>query len=186
MLKALLSRLIRRFEARYDYDMAYGHALLQTSLAEFMRFLPVSFLSVAPAGVPPGPWFAAKIAATRHGDCGPCTQLVLRVAHEAGLAPALLRAIVQRDSAALDADTALGLAFAEAVLRREPTLDGLREAVLTRWGARGLASLALAITAAGMFPTLKVALGYGQACAMLEIDGESIAPAPAFAMPGRS
>jgi len=179
MLNRVLSSLIRRFERRYDYDMGYAHALLAASPAGFFRFLPVTWLATAPDHVPAGAWYAAKIAATRQGDCGPCTQLVLTMAADAGLAPTLLRAIVRREMALLDGDTALGLHFADAVLTRTSALEALRHEVSARWGERGLASLALAITVGGMFPTLKYALGYGHTCRMLYVAGEALTPARA-------
>ncbi|MGD9600674.1 MAG: hypothetical protein AB7O21_05110 [Gammaproteobacteria bacterium] len=170
MLKALLARSIRAFERRYDYDMGYGHALLSASLPGFLRFLAVTSLSPRPDGVPPAAWYAAKIAATMHGDCGPCTQLVIRMAADAAVPGATLRAVVAHDLSALDADTALGLRYATAVLTRTAELPALQADVLARWGARGLASLALAVTAASLFPTLKVALGHGHACSLAGVD----------------
>jgi hypothetical protein len=45
--------------------------------------------------------------------------------------------------------------------------------VLRLWGQRGLTSLALAITAAHLYPTMKYALGHGHACRRLTIGGET-------------
>jgi hypothetical protein len=50
----------------------------------------------------------------------------------------------------------------------------LREGILRRWGERGLISLAFAILSARMYPTLKYALGHGQACTRLVIGGEAM------------
>lgn len=36
--------------------------------------------------------------------------------------------------------------------------------MVARWGRRGLASLALALASARVFPTVKYALGHGRAC----------------------
>jgi hypothetical protein len=44
---------------------------------------------------------------------------------------------------------------------------------LHRWGKRGLISLAFAMLSARMYPTLKYALGHGQACTRLVIGGET-------------
>ena len=49
----------------------------------------------------------------------------------------------------------------------------MREEVLRRWGKRGLISLAFAMLSARMYPTLKYALGHGQACTRLMIGGET-------------
>ncbi len=169
MLKRLLHHVIARFERRYGYDMTYGHSMLRIRPAAFLRFLPVSLLANYRDQVPIAAWFAAKLTASLHEDCGPCTQLVVRMAEEAGLAPVLLRAILQRDMAMLDADTALSLAFASAVLTRAAESNTLRDQVRARWGERGLISLALCISATRVFPSLKYALGYGHACGLLAI-----------------
>jgi hypothetical protein len=182
MLKAMLHRLIAAFERRYDYDMSYGHDLLRVRTAAFIRFMPVSWLSTYCDHVPLGAWFAAKLTAALHEDCGPCTQLVIRMAEEAGLAPAMLRAILERDLANLDADTHLGLLFASAVVMHAAEVDGLRAQVIERWGERGLASLALVIAGTRVFPTVKIALGHGHACGLLTVGKDmSVRPVRAAA-----
>jgi hypothetical protein len=50
----------------------------------------------------------------------------------------------------------------------------LREEVVRQFGKRGLISLAFALLAARMFPTLKYALGHGRACTRVTIGGETM------------
>jgi hypothetical protein len=45
--------------------------------------------------------------------------------------------------------------------------------VVRRFGKRGLVSLAFAMTAARLYPTLKYAMGYGRACMRVTIGGET-------------
>jgi hypothetical protein len=106
-------------------------------------------------------------------DCGPCTQLVLDMAQRQGVNPETLRAIVARDFTAMPFEVALAARFAEASLHHAPEADDLREEVLRRFGKRGLVSLAFAMTASRLYPTLKYALGYGHACTRLTIGGEA-------------
>jgi hypothetical protein len=58
-------------------------------------------------------------------------------------------------------------------LRHAPEADDLREEVLRRFGKRGLVSLAFAMTAARLYPTVKYAMGHGHACMRLTIGGET-------------
>jgi hypothetical protein len=44
-----------------------------------------------------------------------------------------------------------------------------------RWGPRALLSLAFAITASRVFPTIKYALGHGKACQRVTVAGEHVA-----------
>jgi hypothetical protein len=62
--------------------------------------------------------------------------------------------------------------FTEATLARSAEADELQEEVVRHFGRRGLISPAFAMLAARMYPTVKYALGYGQACMRLTIGGE--------------
>jgi alkylhydroperoxidase family enzyme len=172
MLKRLIAGRLAAFERRYGYDMSYARMLLNTRLRAFLRFAELTKISQYHDGIALSPWYAAKLAATLHEDCGPCTQLVIRMAQEAGVAPAVVRAILARDFAELEPDVALALRYAEAVLSHAPELDSLRAEAQRRWGDRGLVSLALGIASSRMFPTLKYALGFAHDCAVLEVNGE--------------
>ena len=176
MFKTLLKRQIKAFENHYDYDMAYAYRMLRASTGAFLRFALFSRAAQLRQGVPAAPWFAARIAAALYEDCGPCTQLVVSMAEEAGVDGKFLRAIVAGDEADLDADTRLGLRFAQAVLTRAPDCAALHDEVARRWGERGVVSLALIIANTRVFPTLKRALGYAHACSRVEVGGQSIAP----------
>ena len=176
MFDWLLRRQITDFEKHYDYDMGYAHRLLRASRGTFLRFALFSRLAQFRERVPAGPYFAARIAATLHEDCGPCTQLVIRMAEEAGVTSTTLRAIVADDEAALDADTALGLKFARAVLHNSADCAALHQQALARWGEQGAVSLALAIAYTRVYPTLKRGLGCAHACSRLVSAGQSIAP----------
>ena len=106
-------------------------------------------------------------------DCGPCTQLAIDMAQRDGVDPAILSAVVARDLRGMPEDVALAVRFAEATLRHAPETDDLREEVVRRFGKRGLVSLAFAMTASRLYPTLKYALGHGRACTRLTIGGEA-------------
>jgi hypothetical protein len=105
-------------------------------------------------------------------DCGPCTQLAIEMAQREGVDPAILRAVVAHNIAAMPYEVALAVRFAEASLKHAPEADDLRQEVVRRFGERGLVSLSFALVAGRIFPTLKYALGYGRACTRLTIGGE--------------
>lgn len=90
-----------------------------------------------------------------------------------GIDPAILHAIVARDYVAMPEEVVLAARFTEASLRHAPEADALREEILRRWGKRGLISLAFAMLSARVSPTLKYALGHGQACRRLVIGDEA-------------
>jgi hypothetical protein len=174
MLSWLIRRQIDAFERRYDYDTTY----LRDMLAGDPR--PVRLLARLAAfgnyrrGVPPDAWYAAKIATTLKEDCGPCTQLLVTMAERAGVDAAVLRAILASDLQAMPEEVALGFRLATASLAHAKPADELRAEVRRRWGQRGLVSLACAIASARLFPTLKYALGHGEACRRVTVAGAPI------------
>ena len=176
MLDWLLHRQIADFERHYAYDMGYAHRMLRASRGAFLRFSLFARLAQYRAGVPAAAYFAVRIIATLHEDCGPCTQLNLAMATEAGVDAPILAAIVSGDDAALDADTLLACQHARAVLNQDPSAHDWHERVQARFGERGLMTLALAIAWTRVYPTLKRALGSAHACQRLQIGGKSIVP----------
>jgi hypothetical protein len=105
------------------------------------------------------------------------------MAEHEGVDPAVLRAIVTRDFAAMPDDVALAVRFTEATLRHAPEADDLRDRVVRRFGKQGLITLAFAMLSARMYPTLKYALGHGQTCTRLTIGGEARPVSRATAWP---
>jgi len=138
-----------------------------------MVFGKVQGLSRYRKDLPLAAYCAAGLIAVMAEDCGPCTQLAIDMAQREGVDPATLRAIMARDYAAMPEGVALAARFTEATLRHAPEADDLREEVMRLWGKRGLMSLAFAMLAARMYPTLKYALGHGRSCTRLVIGGEA-------------
>lgn len=176
MLKWILARVVDRFAKRYDYDVSYIRDLLETDAAAFMAFSKVRGLG-GYAEAPRAAVAAAKLVATLAEDCGPCTQIVVQMAEEQGVAPGVLKAILTGDEPGMGADAALAWKFARASLARDlETADALRDKVVARWGRKGLATLALAIASARVYPTVKYALGHGKACSRVQVKGEAVSP----------
>ncbi|MCL5044107.1 MAG: hypothetical protein M1336_02345 [Deltaproteobacteria bacterium] len=175
MFKWLMRSRLATFDRTYDYDSSYAGDILAADTFAFLRFARLMGVSRYHKDVPLEAWYAAKLAATMAEDCGPCTQLNVTMAERHGVSPEVLKAIVARDERAISCDAALGFRFSEAVQRHDPAADGLREEILSRWGRRALVSLAFAVTAGRIFPTIKYALGHGRSCARVSVGG-ALAP----------
>jgi hypothetical protein len=175
MLKWLLRRWIAAFERDYGYDASYVHDILEASPRAALAFARAAKLGEYRRDLPAEAWYAAKLATTVAEDCGPCTQLVVTMAERAAIAPALLRAILARNEAAMSTDALLAFRFAEATLAHAPAADALREEILRRWGPRALVSLTFAIANARLYPTVKYALGHGKTCLRVTI-GDATTP----------
>ena len=173
MLKRFLRRQISKFERTWNYDAGYMHELIETDPRAFLVFGRLQAVTNYRKDVPDAAFAAAGLVAVMAEDCGPCTQLGIDMAEREGVDPAVLRAIVTRDYAAMPYQVALAARFAEATLEHAPEADDLRQEVIAQFGKRGLISLAFAILAARMYPTLKYALGDGHTCRRLSIGGET-------------
>ena len=176
MLKRWLHSGIAVFERRYDYDMSYAHEMLRISRRALRIFMQAARLSRFNEGVPVTTWFAAKLATTLSEDCGPCTQLVVKMALEAGVPANAVRAVLEGDEVAMPEEARLGWQFARAVSNRDAGIDALRATIAARWGQQAVVSLGLVIAGARLYPTVKYAMGHAQSCRKIRVGDLDIAP----------
>src|SRR5579884_2955666 len=133
MIRWFLHRQIAAFERTWNYDASYLHELVDIDPRAAFAFAKVQGVSRYRKDVPPAAYCAAGLVAVMAEDCGPCTQLGINMAERDGVDPAVLRAIVARDYAAMPYEAALAARFAEASLRHTPQADDLREEVVRQW-----------------------------------------------------
>lgn len=166
--QAALSQ-IESFEAAYGYDATYMKAMLEhapEALETFNNFVPMAGHRVhAPLEV----YFAAKLTAYRYADCGPCLQLAIRFAQEAGMPAPLIKALVF-DQGELPELLARTQAFARACLAGSPDCETLRSELKWELGPATLIELALVIAAAQVFPVVKRATGYYKSCSLVTLE----------------
>ena len=175
MMRWLLRRGIRVFERQWNYDASYLHDIAEASPRAAWLFMRATRVGNWRRDVPLEALVAAGITAVRSEDCGPCTQLGTTMAERQGVRPEILRAILKEDVAAMPDDVALAWRFTKATLAHDPAADDYRAVILERWGPRALVSLAFAMTAARMYPTVKYAMGHGQACTRVVVGGAPVA-----------
>lgn len=174
MLKWVLRKAVDKFEREWDYDGSYVRDIIEASPRAAWMYSRAAALGRFRKNVPLAPWFAAGITAVRAEDCGPCTQLGVAMAERAGVSAAVVRAVLEGDAGAMPADVALVWRFTRATLEHEAA-DEYREEIVRRWGKIGLISLAFAITAGRIYPTMKYALGHGKACVRVVVGGTAVA-----------
>jgi hypothetical protein len=101
MFRWFLRRQIAGFERTWNYDARYMHELIDADPQAMLAFGKLQALSRYRKDVPAAALAAAGIVAVMSEDCGPCTQLGIDMAERDGVDPAVLRAIVARDFAAM-------------------------------------------------------------------------------------
>jgi len=174
MRKFIARRMLRAFSKRYGYDASYLEMMLEESPAAFFKFAPVMKGAAHREVVPPEACFAAKITGAMAEDCGPCTQLTVDMALEAGVARDQIEAVLRRDIGKMGPAAALGFQFAEAVVNRAFDTDTFRDTVRHRWGDKGVIDLTLALQMGRLLPMVKLALGYAKECRRVAVAGHQI------------
>ena len=165
---------LRGVERRYGYDTTYLAALLRDDPAGFYKFALVGLAANHRAAAPVEAYYAAKIVAAMAEDCGPCTQLMVAMAREAGVPGDQVAAVLGRRTEAMSDATARGFAFADAVIGRRPEADAARDAVREAWGDRAVSALTLGMAVGRTFPMVKAGLGYARECRLVVVDGEAV------------
>lgn len=160
---------IAAFEARYGYDASYMKEMAEHALAAldiFNGFTPMAgHRNQAPLEV----YFTAKITAYAYADCGPCYQLAIDFAKEAGVANELLDALVNGKEA-LPRELETIRAFTIAVLEAHPECDSLRAEIEARYGRATVIELGLVIAAAQVFPVVKRSMGHFKSCGLVSVN----------------
>ena len=174
MFKWLMHRGMARFERRWNYDADYMHEMIDADPRAAWMFQRAASLGNYRKGVPADALAAAGLTAVKHEDCGPCTQLGVSMAEQAGVDPQVLRAVLSGTPAMMTPDVALAWRFTRATLDRDPAAHRYRDEIIGKWGPKAVMSLAFAIVTARLYPTVKYAMGHGQACTRIVVAGVPI------------
>ena len=174
MIKSLLKKSYQRFAARYDYDPGYMFYVTDTSTSAGIRlsFLPLFSQYSGPVDAR-DVWAGAVLGSTLDGDCGPCVQLVLDMAVEAGIPPDHLTLCLEGQPAEAG-DVGLGFRFAQAAIADEPHLEELRAEIEHRFGPTAVIAASFAASSGRVYPVMKRGLGFGGTCSQAVIGGEMI------------
>jgi hypothetical protein len=174
MLKALLERSFRKQERLTGESADFVRDIYGASPGGFWRFALFTPMAQYRKALPKEAYAVAKIAAGHSEDCGPCLQTCVNLAVAAGVAPEIIRAAVTGDTAAMDERTRTAFEFARAVCAHDIRSEELRPSIEKWWGKAGTVELALVIASSRVFPTVKRALGHGQACSRVVIGHETV------------
>jgi hypothetical protein len=174
MLTWLIKKRLDAFERKYGYDVSYARELLAVDTRALLAFARTESMGKYRRDVPAHLYYAVKLTGIIHEDCGPCTQLGVAMAIEAGVTPKVLASILRGDVTAMSEEVALGVKFARASLAHDVEADTYRDEIERRWGKRAVVSVAFALTMARVYPTLKYALGFGKACARVVVGDEQV------------
>jgi AhpD family alkylhydroperoxidase len=177
MIRHLILRRLTSEERKLGMSLDYLRHLVRVSLPAFLKFslfLPIARHRQA---LPPAPYHVARIVAAQAADCGTCVQAEVNLAHQAGVAPAIIAAVIHQRAEDLAPDLADVYRFTQAVLDASGEEETLRPRLLAHYGETAVAELALGIATAQVYPLTKRALGYATSCARVTIQMDAATPA---------
>jgi hypothetical protein len=167
LITAFLERRLDRHEEQLGESLDWMRHILRRSRAAFRKV--ARFMADHRAVAPKDVWHVARIAAIRHEDCGPCLRIIVNEAVRDGVPPAIVRAVLSDDAAALGPRLDLARRFAMAVASHADEAETLRRQLVAEIGEDALVDLALTIAGVRVYPTIKRALGYATSCRLVEI-----------------
>lgn len=154
---------IRKFGAHYDYDVSYLEALAEASPGAFEAFVQAMGLGRYRRKAPVDLLAIAKLVALRAEDCGPCTELNVKMAREAGVPEPVIRGALRRGEG-LTPEQRDVYEYARAVAANSGMDPELLPRLQERYGHEVVAELAIAVVASRLYPTLKRGLGFDRSC----------------------
>jgi len=169
MIRNLILSKLDAAEKDLGESIEYARHILRTSLRLFFKFAKFMSFAQHRKVCAVGPYHVACIVSSRENDCGPCVQIALNMARKDGVSADHLQAVIDRRVDELPEELADAYRFAEAVCTSNGDEDYLRDRIRERAGEEALIELAFGIAAAGVFPTVKRALGYATSCSRVAL-----------------
>jgi alkylhydroperoxidase family enzyme len=174
MRKQLATLGLKQFAKRYDYDVSYMEHMLEAAPKAFEKFAKVSDITRHRETAPAEAHAATGLVGALKEDCGPCVQLGVQMAEEAGVAPEQIAAILTRDLDTMTVNVRAAFCFADALVREDASLDEAREEVRRLWGDAGVIELTLVAQAVRLYPMVKRGLGYAKLCQRVQVGGQPV------------
>ena len=148
--------------------MDYLRHIVDVSPAAFLRFACIMPLANSRRALPKEAWYAAQFVALQQEDCGTCLQIAVNLARHEGVAPELIRSLLDGNCEDFPQDVSDVYAFAKSIVTGIDDEDS-RDKLRSRYGDRGLIELAYAIASARIPPTIKRVLGYAKSCSAVKV-----------------
>lgn len=170
--RSLQHRMTEQFERQWSYDASYLHEITEMAPDTLVRFQTFQGLAAYQGAAPSLLIAGATLGAMLEEDCGPCAQLTVDMLLARGVSPSVIKALIEGELESTEQSAALGFRFAQALMRRDESVQELRHAITRLYGQSAALAVAYAVLVARSYPLLKRALGHGQACLRLMVAGE--------------
>ena len=161
---------IAQFERHYDYDASYLRAILNTSPKAFVAYQGFSQMGNYRGKLPAVEYFVAAIATLLTEDCGPCIQLNIKMAKEAGVSSEIINGVLNLPNCQLPPHLDDLRRYAIGVATND-TEKSLLDSVRNHYSEVDMVEIAFSIASVRVYPCLKRALGFiGESCQNIQPD----------------
>lgn len=169
MINTMIKKSINSFGSKYNYDVSYMIGLADTSTSLIMKFSNIIKLNNYRKAVPLAEFHIARITSIKTEDCGPCVQLNIDFALEAGLDREIIKTALNNPNE-LPRNLALIHNFTLATIYDSEDLDKLRQEVLKKYGEKVVAELSVCIALCRVYPTIKRGMGHSKSCSLVSFN----------------
>jgi hypothetical protein len=159
---------LQEFEANYDYDTTYLRKLANDSPGAYDAFAQAEGMSAYRKALPLDAHYVARVATMLVEDCGPCTQLNLRMAVEAGVERSTLDLLLHNPEK-LPESLRDVRDHARAIVGEGDVTPERVERLRAHYGDEGVAEIAVVVLGSRIYPTLKRAMLADQKCILGEL-----------------
>ena len=160
---------LQAFGQAYRYDVDYLIQLNRASPGAFAQFVASQPMGNYRCELSLEAHFVARITCMQAEDCGPCAQLNLRMAVEAGLDRELLEILLHHPEA-LSPELRGVRSHVRQVLGQDPVDPDGAEGLRDQLGETAFAELATTIAGSQIYPTLKKAMLKSLSCEAIHLD----------------
>jgi hypothetical protein len=163
MVSWIFRKLLERGERRCGVRLDYARQIASEDAGLFIRYGKIFSFLDPNAHVPAEAYHAARICGALTADCGTCLEAEINLARRAGVAEAVIHALLSQDTTRMSEETAAVVRLSCAVTSFGDDAEARRK-VVEVYGGAGLVELAYAMNGAALLPGIKRAMGYATAC----------------------
>ena len=169
MFRWLIRRKLDAEEKKLGASMDYLRHIADVSPTAFLRFASILPFANSRKSLSKEAWFAAQLITLRYEDCGPCLQISVNQAKQAGLDKAFIDGVLRGDLERLPEDIARVCEFATKIASGDDD-EITRNLLRKQYGDRAMIEIAFAIASSRIPPTVKRVLGYAESCSVVPLD----------------
>jgi hypothetical protein len=164
MIKAYLKSLLDKEAANLGESVDWAKYIVDKAIIIFFKYL-LAFPLLAHWKFSPAKAISvARLISVKSEDCGSCVQIEINMAKKRNVEPEFIRNALRKDYERLGESYRDVALFTEAVISKNGLEIEIGNTLKKHFGEKAFLEIALAISTARFYPTIKRALGFSTEC----------------------